>query len=686
MHWKGILIHCGTAPATFKYLHMRDIVWVRDLGKIKAQSALEYIITYSWAILIIGVIVGLLYFYGFVSLSLRPSGCTINGGFFCEDSMVGMYMHNGEYLVGMLLTNTNQYPISNPTINVSYDGYSSGGSICDNAVIPAGGAFLCVAEIPSNKISLGEYVKPTIYLQAGNCALSSAYVINGSCSNAPVEAFEGSAYGFTRYLPSDNLSISLSPSSANFAANGTSYGMKSAVTLFGYPLKGANVGFHSSNPTIYMSKVDVATASSGTAYDYISSNYSASTNITASYAGLHATATKHFRAPLLYSFDDMVASDISYIGPNAIENASITINNKTYSLGNLSRTGLVLLNGTMNNYTIQGSITTNGTEYAFKNITLCNLSYTGINGSLLTCTQPSIKIYYEPVYKQSGSVYVADEGSSQVSIINTTSGKVGNVSVGFLPTSVAAGAKNVYATDSLSDELSAINKSTGNVKNISLSILLPTSTALHKGNAFITSILTDTVYEVNLTSGSTLESASTGLLPLSLSVGSNGYVYVANAGSGNVSVYSVSSLTFLKNISTGLFPEGLAMSNDGSHAYVADNLSSEITIINTTTNSVQKTLSSGPFTTSVAVSPNDAFLYATSLGTNQLWVINATTGNVVRKIPTGIAPYYVTLSSNGAFAYVANLLSDNVTAISTINYTVVGSYNVGVLPVGIAYV
>ncbi|MGC8538146.1 MAG: YncE family protein [Candidatus Micrarchaeia archaeon] len=656
------------------------------MGKNKAQSAVEYIITYSWAILIIGIAVGLLYFYGFISLGLRPTGCIINGSFFCEDSMVGMYTHNGEYLVGMLLTNTNQYPISNPTINVSYDGYSSGGSICDNAVIPAGGTFLCVVKIPSNKLSIGQYVKPTIYLQAGNCALSSSYIVNGSCSNAPIEAFKGSAYGFIRYLPSDNMSISLSPSSANFAANGTSYSMKAAVSLFGYPLKGANVNFHSSNPIIYVSKVDVATASSGAAYDYISSNYSTSTNITASYAGLNATAAIHFKTPLLYSFDDMVASDISYISPNAIENASITINNKTYSLGNLSKNGLVLLNGTINNYTIQGSITANGIEYVFKNITSCSIPYTYTNGSMLTCTQPSIYIYYEPVYNQSGSVYVADEGSSQVSIINTTSGKVGNVSVGFFPTSVVAGLKNVYATDSLSNELSAINESTGNVKNISVGISIPTSTSLYKGNAFVTSILTDTIYKVNLTSGSTLAFAATGLLPLSLVAGRNGYVYVANAGSDNVSVYNASGLAFIKNISTGLFPEGLAISNDGSRLYIADNLSSEITVINTTTNSVQKVLPSGSFTTSVAVSPNGAFLYATSLGTNQLWVINATTGNVVKKIPTGIAPYSVALSSNGAFAYVANLLSDNVTAISTINYTVVGSYNVGVLPVSLAYV
>ncbi|MEM0202323.1 MAG: YncE family protein, partial [Candidatus Micrarchaeaceae archaeon] len=555
-----------------------------------------------------------------------------------------------------------------------------------NSVVPAGGAFLCMVRLPTSKLSIGEYIKPAIYLQAGNCALSNAFIVNGSCAGAPTEVFTGSASGFIRYLPNDNLSITLSPGSANFAANGTAYGMKAVVTLFGYPLKGANVAFASNNTVIRISRAEVDTASTGLAYDYVSSNYSASTKITASYANVSASASINFRTPLLYSFADMVSSNIEYISPGVLDNISVTINNKTYALGYLNVTGITLLNGTMNNYTVQNSIDVNGTTYTFKNISSCSLSYTSANGSLLTCAQPTIRIYYQPVYKQVGSVYVADEGSSQVSVINTSTGLVGNVSVGFLPTSIVAGTKNVYATDSLSDELSAISEANGSVKNITLGISFPTSTSLSDGNAFITSILTDELYKVNLTSGTTLSSVKTGLLPLSAAVDKNGNVYVANAGSNTIGVYSISSMALQKNISTGLFPENPVASKDGSHVYVADNLSSEITIINASTNLVQKSLSSGIFTTSVAVSPNRAFVYATSLANNQLWVINTTTGTTVEKIPTGIAPYFVTLSSNGAFAYVANLLSDNVTVISTINYTVLKSYKVGLLPVGIAYV
>ncbi|EQD57043.1 hypothetical protein B2A_05001, partial [mine drainage metagenome] len=387
---------------------------IKNRGSTRGQSAVEYVITYSWAILIIGIIIGLLYFYGFMSLALRPTGCTINGNLYCEDSMLGMYTHNGAYVMGVLMTNTNQYPISNPTINVSYNGYNSGKAECIDGMVPPGGAFLCIVNLPTNKLSIGEYIKPTVHIQAGNCALSKAYLINGSCANATTEIFKGSAYGFIRYLPSDNLSISLAPRNANFAANGTRYAFKATITLFGYPLKGANVGFSSSNTIVSLSNTNVATAYSGYAYDYASSNYSSHTTITASYANVSTSASIYFRSPLMYSFADIVASNIDYISPIVLDNINIGIDNRTYTLGNLNKTGIVLLNGTMNNYTIQKSIEVNNTKYIFKNISSCGLSYTALNGTLLTCTQPSIKVYYEPVYKQTGSLYVADEGGSEV--------------------------------------------------------------------------------------------------------------------------------------------------------------------------------------------------------------------------------------------------------------------------------
>ena len=51
----------------------------------KAQSAMEYLITYGWAILIIAVVLGVLFQLGVFNLSL-PNECMAYSGYYCQNS------------------------------------------------------------------------------------------------------------------------------------------------------------------------------------------------------------------------------------------------------------------------------------------------------------------------------------------------------------------------------------------------------------------------------------------------------------------------------------------------------------------------------------------------------------------------------------------------------------------------
>jgi hypothetical protein len=52
---------------------------------LKLQSAMEYLMTYGWAILIIAVVLGALFSLGvFNSASLTPQGCIALSGFYCQ--------------------------------------------------------------------------------------------------------------------------------------------------------------------------------------------------------------------------------------------------------------------------------------------------------------------------------------------------------------------------------------------------------------------------------------------------------------------------------------------------------------------------------------------------------------------------------------------------------------------------
>ncbi|MGB9703642.1 MAG: hypothetical protein ACPLXS_02950 [Candidatus Micrarchaeales archaeon] len=96
----------------------------------KVQAAMEYLMTYGWAILIIGLAIGVLYSLGlFNPSSIAPSYCVFSGGaFLCKPFSIDA---NG-YLS---LTLTSNYP--NP-INVTQIACNAWGNLSYAYTIPGG--------------------------------------------------------------------------------------------------------------------------------------------------------------------------------------------------------------------------------------------------------------------------------------------------------------------------------------------------------------------------------------------------------------------------------------------------------------------------------------------------------------------------------------------------------------------
>jgi len=61
----------------------------RRFAGTKAQSAMEYLMTYGWAILIIAVVLGALFQLGvFNSSSFLGTGCIAQPGFYCNNPVL----------------------------------------------------------------------------------------------------------------------------------------------------------------------------------------------------------------------------------------------------------------------------------------------------------------------------------------------------------------------------------------------------------------------------------------------------------------------------------------------------------------------------------------------------------------------------------------------------------------------
>ena len=121
---------------------------------------------------------------------------------------------------------------------------------------------------------------------------------------------------------------------------------------------------------------------------------------------------------------------------------------------------------------------------------------------------------------------------------------------------------------------------------------------------------TNTVVDTNPNASGT-QSISVGSSPSTLVVGPDGRLYVANTGSGTVSVINTSGYAVANTCTVGSQPAGMTLGTDG-RLYVANTGSSTVSVINTATNTVIDTnpnvsgtqaipLGSSP--TSVALSP-----------------------------------------------------------------------------------
>lgn len=136
------------------------------------------------------------------------------------------------------------------------------------------------------------------------------------------------------------------------------------------------------------------------------------------------------------------------------------------------------------------------------------------------------------------------------------------------------------------------------------------------------------------------------------------YAYVANVGSGNVSVVDLASNSVIKTITIGVGAGSydIEASADGRYVYVANALAGSISIIDTNSLTLTATISgiAGPYY--LALTPDGSKLYASQpFAGAQISVID-TASRTVTKTISGLAgiPYGLTVSPDGTKLYATN--------------------------------
>ncbi len=150
-------------------------------------------------------------------------------------------------------------------------------------------------------------------------------------------------------------------------------------------------------------------------------------------------------------------------------------------------------------------------------------------------------------------------------------------------------------------------------------------------------------------------------------------------GPGLNTVYTINPLTdtVTNAIIVGSDPQNIAMSPNGQYAYVSNYNSGTVSVIDTATNTVTATITVGTAPTGIAVSPTGTYTYVANFGSSTISVINTATDTVTNTISTPTEPVGVALSPTGAYAYVSTESSGTVLTIDTATNTVTNTITIG---------
>lgn len=221
--------------------------------------------------------------------------------------------------------------------------------------------------------------------------------------------------------------------------------------------------------------------------------------------------------------------------------------------------------------------------------------------------------------RQSARIYVANEGSNTVTVVDgTTYQVVGTVDAKNQAThdlSLSRDGRWLFATNLASGNLSVID--TAKLETVAS---IPTGTRAHV---------------VTLTND-------------------NAHAWIANIAEDNVVVLDLATLRRLASIPVGKGPTGLAFSRDGRYAYVSNQGDRTVSVIDTARHEVIKSIPVGVNPHFLVLGP-DGRIWGTNTGGTDVYVIDPASQDKIGSIEVGPAPQQIAFAykgTQGPFAYV----------------------------------
>lgn len=236
-------------------------------------------------------------------------------------------------------------------------------------------------------------------------------------------------------------------------------------------------------------------------------------------------------------------------------------------------------------------------------------------------------------------VYVADEGSDSVSVIDVASRtRVAVVEVGESPHNVQVSPDGTLAwvTNDGARGKDEAHKTMSSGEHGDMN---------DRGEVWAIDTATDTV----------VGKVQVGKHPAHVVLGPDGrYAYVTNGGEDTVSVVDVAARKVVSTIPVGAYPHGIRVSPDGRYAYVANLKGGTVSVIDTATREEAARIPAGKGPAQVGFTPDGRYAFVSLSQENAVAVIDPKVRKVVRRIGVGSGPIQVYATPDSRLLFVAN--------------------------------
>ena len=243
-----------------------------------------------------------------------------------------------------------------------------------------------------------------------------------------------------------------------------------------------------------------------------------------------------------------------------------------------------------------------------------------------------------------GKVYVADEGSNTVSVIDAATFKtIRGIAVGQGPhnVQVAPDGRQVWVTNNGEPDKAAEK--------------MPPEGMSKSEHGAMAGAGAGAVWVIDTGTDTVLAKVPVGIHPAHVVLAPDGrFAYVTNGGENSVSVVDTSARRVVETIPVGALPHGIRISPDGKQAWVANLKGGTVSVIDTRTRKQIARIAVGKGPAQVGFTPDGRLGFVSLSQENRVALIDTASHKVIRKVSVGTVPIQLYATPDSRLLLVAN--------------------------------